>query len=386
MATGDVKGCIRKLEQRLRTLNYPRDVDYSGLIKGDPSAFLPIISYTFTCYSTSIAEILISLGIELATKSDLRFIEAVYKVLRDVFNYKPILTKQQFLQSSFSERKIQIICDIVDCVVKKHKEITGQNKIKNQPVKKIVSAKDQCEVFYPEDMFVQLSVKTEMSTQKKPLVERHTGSEFQLQTKCYKSALLEEAEEEEPTSDCEEDSHLQREIGSPFETAEETPNSEQVELLRKQLAECQEKLQRLDCVEERLQSLETSLKGKIIIDETDWNNLLGRVLLLETERLLQSKKSDLPSEFARISEHRTSSRMANEICSNLKTKADIPESHHQSSGYSSVLSADTSPIAIDINYSSLTEESKETTKQRMERITKMMEETSELLKFSNNTS
>eukprot|EP00079_Xenopus_tropicalis_P036217 XP_017949988.1 PREDICTED: centrosomal protein of 44 kDa isoform X2 [Xenopus tropicalis] len=315
MATGDVKGCIRKLEQRLRTLNYPRDVDYSGLIKGDPSAFLPIISYTFTCYSTSIAEILISLGIELATKSDLRFIEAVYKVLRDVFNYKPILTKQQFLQSSFSERKIQIICDIVDCVVKKHKEITGQNKIKNQPVKKIVSAKDQCEVFYPEDMFVQLSVKTEMSTQKKPLVERHTGSEFQLQTKCYKSALLEEAEEEEPTSDCEEDSHLQREIGSPFETA-----------------------------------------------------------------------SDLPSEFARISEHRTSSRMANEICSNLKTKADIPESHHQSSGYSSVLSADTSPIAIDINYSSLTEESKETTKQRMERITKMMEETSELLKFSNNTS
>uniref|UniRef100_A0A6I8PYR2 Centrosomal protein of 44 kDa n=1 Tax=Xenopus tropicalis TaxID=8364 RepID=A0A6I8PYR2_XENTR len=349
MATGDVKGCIRKLEQRLRTLNYPRDVDYSGLIKGDPSAFLPIISYTFTCYSTSIAEILISLGIELATKSDLRFIEAVYKVLRDVFNYKPILTKQQFLQSSFSERKIQIICDIVDCVVKKHKEITGQNK-------------------------------------KKPLVERHTGSEFQLQTKCYKSALLEEAEEEEPTSDCEEDSHLQREIGSPFETAEETPNSEQVELLRKQLAECQEKLQRLDCVEERLQSLEASLKGKIIIDETDWNNLLGRVLLLETERLLQSKKSDLPSEFARISEHRTSSRMANEICSNLKTKADIPESHHQSSGYSSVLSADTSPIAIDINYSSLTEESKETTKQRMERITKMMEETSELLKFSNNTS
>ncbi|NP_001091324.1 centrosomal protein of 44 kDa [Xenopus laevis] len=384
MATGDVKGCIRKLEQRLRTLNYPRDVDYTGLIKGDPSASLPIISYTFTCYSTSIAEILISFGIELTTKSDLRFIEAVYKVLRDVFNYKPILTKQQFLQCAFSERKIQIICDIVDCVVKKHKEITGQNKVKSQLVKKVVSAKDQCEVFYPEDVSVQPSVKT---TQKKPLVERHAGSEFLLPTKCYSSALVEDIEEEEPTSDSEGGSHLEHEMESPFETAETTPNSEQIELLRKQLAECQEKLQRLDCVEQRLQSLETSMKGKIIIDETDWNNLLSRVLLLETEGLLQSKKTDfsVPSEFACISEQRTSSRMTNEICSNLKTKADIPESHHQSSGYSFVLSADTSPIAIDINYSSLTEDSNETTKQRMERITKMMEETSKLLKCSNNT-
>lgn len=128
MTTGDVRGVLRKLEQKLRLLNYPRDVDYSGLVKGDPAASLPIISYTFTGYSAYIAEILVSLDIELAAKSDLRFIDAVYKVLRDVFHYKPVLTKQQFLQCGFSERKMQTVCDIIDCVVKKHKEIANQNK------------------------------------------------------------------------------------------------------------------------------------------------------------------------------------------------------------------------------------------------------------------
>lgn len=28
MATGDLKGCLRKLEASLRSVKYPRDVDY----------------------------------------------------------------------------------------------------------------------------------------------------------------------------------------------------------------------------------------------------------------------------------------------------------------------------------------------------------------------
>ncbi|XP_075053718.1 centrosomal protein of 44 kDa isoform X1 [Mixophyes fleayi] len=369
MTTGDVKGVVRKMEQRLRLLNYPRDVDYSGLVKGDPAASLPIISYTFTCYSTYIAEILASLDIELAGKSDLRFIDAVYKVLRDVFHYKPVLSKQQFLQCAFSERKIQTVCDIIDCVVKKHKEIASQNKVKIQTIKKVVSVKDKCEAFYPEE-----SVKTEKLSQKNSLVERHTSSNLHCPSlptaELFVSRTVSPKEGEVYMSDSEAENQSENVVTKDV----------QIELLKAQVAECQEKIARLDWMEDRLQALETSTKGKIIIDETDWNNLLSRVLLLETDRLLQHKQRDLTCEFTTISEDCPSSRMTNE---DLNVKADISENNHQSSGYTSLLSPDTSPIAIDINYRNFTEDSTETTRQRMDRLTKMLEETSTLLKFSN---
>lgn len=372
MATGDIKGVLRKLEQRLRIITYPRDVDYSSLVKGDPSATLPIISYTFTGYSTHIAEILVSLDVELSAKSDLRFIDAVYKVLRDVFQYKPILTKQQFLQCAFSERKIQTVCDIIDCVVKKHKEITNQTKVKFQPPKKWATSKDRFEVFYPEESSVQPT--TEKLVQKKMLVERHIGrgtADLPIVSERFVSSTQEEISSSESEGD------------GQCEDVVKVTKDAQIDFLKAQLTECQEKLTRLDWMEERLQTLENSMKGKLVIDESDWNNLLSRVLLLETDRLIHSKKKDLTAEFASISEERTSSRMTNEISPDFHTKVDIPESNHQSSGYNSLLSADTSPITNDINYSCLTEDLKEPTKQRIDRLAKMLEETSNLLKYSN---
>ncbi|XP_053559814.1 centrosomal protein of 44 kDa isoform X2 [Bombina bombina] len=340
MTTGDVKGVLRKLEQKLRLISYPRDVDYSGLVKGDPASLLPIISYAFNCYSTNVTEILVSMDIELTGKSDLRFIDAVYKILRDLFNYKPLLTKQQFLQCGFSERKIQIVCDIVDCVVKKHREFNNTSKIK-------------------------------------PLVERHTGIDCPPKSFTDLSNPIYVDRDDVTLPDNETEVHC--------EPLVKHDNSSQIELLKIQLAECQEKLQRLDFIEEKLQTLENSMKGKIIVEEADWNNLISRVLLLETDREVQSKKRDLAAEFTNMSEECTSSRLANEISSDFRTKVVIPENHHQSSGYSSLLSTDTSPIA-GVQYSDSAIDSKETAQQRMERIAKMMEETSKLLQFSNTSS
>lgn len=62
-----------------KTLLFP-----NRLVKGDPAAFLPIISYCFTSFSTCIAELLVKCDVELTAKSDLRFIEAVYKVSHHV--------------------------------------------------------------------------------------------------------------------------------------------------------------------------------------------------------------------------------------------------------------------------------------------------------------
>ena len=45
------------------------------------------------------------------------------QVLRDVFQYKPVLTKQQFLQCGFSQSKIAVICDIINLVLQRHKQL-----------------------------------------------------------------------------------------------------------------------------------------------------------------------------------------------------------------------------------------------------------------------
>nr|XP_019939483.1 PREDICTED: centrosomal protein of 44 kDa isoform X1 [Paralichthys olivaceus] len=123
LSTGDVQGCLRTLESLLRVIRYPGCVDYNGLSKGDPSAFLPIVSFTLTSFSPPLAEQLMSAGLELTGKTDLRFTDKLYKVLRDIFHYKPILTKQQFLQWGFSQRKISVICDVINLVLKKHNQL-----------------------------------------------------------------------------------------------------------------------------------------------------------------------------------------------------------------------------------------------------------------------
>lgn len=46
-------------------------------------------------------------------------------------------------------------------------------------------------------------------------------------------------------------------------------DNSQIEFLRTQLADCQEKLHKLDWIEDRLHAVEERLKGKITIDEKD---------------------------------------------------------------------------------------------------------------------
>ena len=72
-------------------------------------------------------------------KNDLRFIESLYKVnnflnvcvnmfdlqvLRDLFQYVPVLTREQFLATGFAERKIIMTTDILRLCESKHKQLT----------------------------------------------------------------------------------------------------------------------------------------------------------------------------------------------------------------------------------------------------------------------
>ncbi|XP_071412353.1 centrosomal protein of 44 kDa isoform X2 [Pithys albifrons albifrons] len=366
MATGDLNGSLRKIEQGLRLLSYPRDVDYTVLVKGDPAAFLPIINYCFTSFSTCIAELLVKCDVELAAKSDLRFIEAVYKFLRDQFQYKPILTKEQFLQFGFAERKMQIVCDIINCVVKKHKELSNSNKVKSKMRKKVRPFKYEIRSICGKGLADPSGCAV---NSKQPLVERHSGNEVSGNL----HPLFLPAQRGNDEELCLDHDIVEIKCEQVIED-----NSE-IEFLKSQLADCQEKLHKLDWIEDKLQVLEEKLQGKVIIDEKDWNNLLNRVLLLETELLLQSKKRDLPTEFSNINQESTASSIT--VSSDIE-RNEMPESHLQSSGCSSVLSTNPSPKAMTINSHDLTDISKETIRQRMEKISKIIEETFKLLKTS----
>ncbi|KAM9193124.1 centrosomal protein of 44 kDa isoform 2-T2 [Mergus octosetaceus] len=331
MATGDLKGSLRKIEQGLRLLNYPRDVDYTMLVKGDPTSFLPIISYCFTSFSTQIAELVVKCDVELTAKSDLRFIEAIYKV-------------------------------------------KSQMRKKLRPLK--------CEIWSNCGTVPAGPNGSAVNSKQVPQVERHSGSE--VSDDLHPAPLCSAPLHPPPLPDEGGNEELCIDDDVEVRCEQVTEDNSQIEFLRTQLADCQEKLHKLDWIEDRLHALEERLKGKITIDEKDWNNLLSRVLLLETELLVQSRKRDLSSEFSSVCQERTSNMIP--VSPDTERKEEMPESLHQSSGYSSLLSTDPSPKAMTINSHGLTDISKETTRERMERISKIIEETSELLKTSSKAS
>ncbi|KAK1791975.1 hypothetical protein P4O66_013199 [Electrophorus voltai] len=258
MATGDLKGCLRKLQASLRSLKYPTDVDYQRLAKGDPFCCLPIVSYAFTSFSPALAELLVESGIELTGKNDLSFTESVYKVLRDLFSYKPLLSKQQFLQFGFAERKISLLCDIIGLVVTKHNQLTR-------------GAKWVCTGW---GCFEQVVLS-------RPLVERHLGNNSSARA-CFSS----DTSPQEKRDEAEEEGGGPSAGDGPRPAAHTGFVSEcMLKTVEAGLRECVSRMAQLDA---RLQAVEQSAAGKLVIERSQWENLESRVLLLETSLALIS--------------------------------------------------------------------------------------------------
>ncbi|XP_064405040.1 uncharacterized protein LOC135350232 isoform X2 [Halichondria panicea] len=87
-------------------------------------------------YSLPLANWLTRQGYELYAKSDLRFIEGLYKVLRDVFHYHPRLSKEQFLSVGFAERKVILTTQVLLLSQAKHQQLTVKENADKQPRKK----------------------------------------------------------------------------------------------------------------------------------------------------------------------------------------------------------------------------------------------------------
>ncbi|XP_047222729.1 centrosomal protein of 44 kDa isoform X1 [Girardinichthys multiradiatus] len=332
-SAGDVQSCLRKLETLLRVIKYPGDVDYSGLSKGDPSTFLPIVSFTLTSFSPPFAEQLVAAGLEMTSKTDLRFTDTLYKVLRDIFHYKPILTKQQFLQWGFSQRKISFICDIINLVLQRHKQL-------NKP-------RVRCPAPHNIRKETHRRPTDGDAVSKKPFVEDHRGnpSSFTKPAKgeafypdnvgstsptevfaCGSSGI--------PTPPDEEGS--EENIFFPLEV------EGRLSALEANIGTLISGLNKLNVLEKRLDILEKCKNADkndgefIMVRKESWENLTSRVVLLEAKLELSNTRLDnsLPSQ----------------------------------------------PLTCFQFSLSAVDTSQEDLKERLERITNMMEDTSSLLK------
>lgn len=129
MTTGDLKNNLRKFVSELKQVHFPQsELDLKGIAQGVPKAFLPVVHHVFLDYSISLAQYFANKEYDLYGKTDLRFMEAVYKVLRDEFGYKPQITKEQFLTIGFAERKILSLCEILKLLKGKHDELNLKTK------------------------------------------------------------------------------------------------------------------------------------------------------------------------------------------------------------------------------------------------------------------
>ncbi|KAH6569426.1 hypothetical protein BASA50_000666 [Batrachochytrium salamandrivorans] len=112
MATGDLRNNIIKVQTELKQLKYNSSLDIFGASRGDPDVFLPIVHHALLDYSGVLARYFADSSYDLYGKKDSRFMEAVYSLLRDEFNYKPAISREQFFSMGFAERKLIFVCDI----------------------------------------------------------------------------------------------------------------------------------------------------------------------------------------------------------------------------------------------------------------------------------
>lgn len=324
------------------------------------------MSYSLTSFSPVVAEQLVIAGLELSGKTDLRFIETVYKVLRDIFQYKPVLTKEQFLQWGFSQRKIAVICDIINLVLQKH----NQNKKSKPKARFPASHKSvKIETISFADLENAVSARPIVVNHLEnpstiPVTTSHKETVYSDPVTVINAAHVERYASESPEHDIVELRGEEEEETAHNQCCVETEG--RLSALEARLDGLISGMGRMSVLENRLEELE-NLKSKnegqlITVPREMWENLLSRVLLLETKLELNSAKENVPPR------HPPSPPPA--TASNVLLALQLP------CVKGPTLKENDRPEAL-----TLTEpDNQSDLKERLERITNMLKSTSSLLK------
>ena len=154
MATGDVQGNLERLRRALRNVRYPVSLDSAthgvksgggigprarsggkeeeeenverSALAGDPAFYLPVLHHVLLVFSRHVAGAILGAGYELHAKTDMRFVEAVHKLLASEFGYRMALTPRQFFSPGFAERKMMLIDDVVQLCRRRHNDMVRE--------------------------------------------------------------------------------------------------------------------------------------------------------------------------------------------------------------------------------------------------------------------
>ena len=122
-ATGDLQGNLEKLRSELKRARFDGELGLDLLAGGDPVGFLPLLHFALLRSSKNVSRWLVDNGYDLFGKTDLRFVETVYRLVRQEFGYRHTLTCKQFLSVGFAERKILFAIDLLQLCRAKHLEL-----------------------------------------------------------------------------------------------------------------------------------------------------------------------------------------------------------------------------------------------------------------------
>ncbi|KAJ1486863.1 Centrosomal CEP44 domain-containing protein [Baffinella frigidus] len=79
--TGDLQNNIDRLRAELQQAKYPGPIEARAWRRGNAADLLPLVHFALLGYSKLVHDMILAQGYDLFAKTDMRFLEAVYKVL-----------------------------------------------------------------------------------------------------------------------------------------------------------------------------------------------------------------------------------------------------------------------------------------------------------------
>lgn len=129
-STTDLEAGVQRLAAELRRLRYPAAFDLEACRSGHTGCLLPVLHYICLGFSKLVARWLLQRGHELHSKTDARFIDAVWSLCRAEFGYRPALTPAQFLtDGSFALPKVLLCSTLAAHCKEKHNSLLREQRL-----------------------------------------------------------------------------------------------------------------------------------------------------------------------------------------------------------------------------------------------------------------
>ncbi|OON20966.1 hypothetical protein X801_03144, partial [Opisthorchis viverrini] len=103
-----VKEQVEKFRRQLRAVHFAYDVDFQGMVLGQPAAFISFYRRLLCDHSTKLTKHLVDKGFGLLGLTDDRLMESLYRIMRDLLNTRAPITLAQFYSPGFKERKLEM--------------------------------------------------------------------------------------------------------------------------------------------------------------------------------------------------------------------------------------------------------------------------------------